>query len=82
MTTPANYLELFDDARFPAMKTELIEHAEMRDASNEVLTVLQAMPDERITDIEDLNRNILKVDELPGKRENVFASLLNRKEAA
>ena len=70
---PVNILEVLDGAEFPATLVELISYAEDRDASEEVLDQIQAMPDREYLSIQDVNRhlNVLATEE---GEENIYSS--------
>lgn len=68
-----NILEVLDDLEFPATLIEIIGCAEDADASEEVLDQLRAMPDRDYHSIEEINRNLNRIEALPGE-ENTFSS--------
>jgi len=45
MVTPTTVLVYLNDLTFPATKDEIVEHAEERNAPDEVVGALAAMPD-------------------------------------
>lgn len=63
---PLNILELLDNAVFPAHKTELVQHAQDNDASEEALDQLQALPERIFLSISDLNRHLSDIENMPG----------------
>lgn len=70
---PVNVLEVLDEAEFPATLLELISFAEDNDASEDVLEIIQAMPDREYESIQDVNRhlNIIAIEE---GEENIYSS--------
>ena len=61
-----NILEILDGVEFPASKVDLISHAYDNDASEEAVEMLRALPDSSFNHLEDVRRNIGRMDELPG----------------
>lgn len=70
---PMNLLELFDDVKFPATRSELISHAEDNNASEDALDVLQALPENRYGTLDALNGDLGKIRHVPGQ-ENLWSS--------
>ena len=56
LNQPVNLLEIIDGITFPISKMELIAYAEDRGASEEIMTQLQAIPD----DIYDTRADIVR----------------------
>lgn len=71
---PINFLELIDGARFPMTKAELVSYCEDRGASEEALDMIQALPHEEIESFAMFNREIGRIETLPGGRMNMFSS--------
>ena len=69
-----NFLELVDGARFPMTKAELVSYCEDRGASEEALDMIQAMPHDEINSFAMFNREIGRIQTLPGGHMNMFSS--------
>ncbi len=77
ITHPINILEILDGMPLPASKPELIAWAEDHNASEDVLTQLQAMPGDSFATLAEINRNAGLIGDLPG-RENLWSSAESR----
>jgi hypothetical protein len=69
-----NFLELVDTARFPMTKAELVSYCEDRGASEEALDMIQALPHNEIESFAMFNREIGRIETLPGGKMNMFNS--------
>ncbi len=68
-----NFLEILDGLKFPITKAEVILHAEKREASEEALDRLQAIPEDDYKTREELLDNINVIEDQPGF-ENMWSS--------
>lgn len=68
-----NLETLFDDMNFPANKADVIDHAQDKEAAREAMNVLQVLPSREYSSLQDLNRALIKCEELPG-HENQWPS--------
>jgi len=59
-------LEILDGVEFPASKVDLVSHAYDNDASEEAVEMLRALPDSSFNHLEDVRRNIGRIESLPG----------------
>ena len=69
-----NFLELVDGAHFPMTKAELVSYCEDRGASEDALDIIQAMPHDEISSFAMFNREIGRIQTLPGGHMNMFSS--------
>lgn len=70
---PINILEVLDGAEFPASIAELVVFAEDNDASEDVLDLIQAMPDRIYDNIEEVNQFMNRLAIQEGE-ENIYSS--------
>ena len=68
-----NILEVLDGIEFPTTVTEMVSYAEDQETSEEVLDLLQAMPDREYNSIADISSSLGQIEELPGA-ENLWPS--------
>ncbi len=61
-----NILELLDGMTFPASKMELIAFAEDKDASEEAMDQLQAIPDDIYNSLADVGRHANEIEIIEG----------------
>ena len=73
MDEPVNILEVLDGMVFPATVVELVAYAQDKDASEEVLDQIQAMPDRDYVSIHDVAMHLGRIEPLPGE-ENQWPS--------
>lgn len=69
---PMNLEELLDGINFPAGRIEIISYAEGRDASEEALEALRALPDESYRNLQHINAHLGLIERLPGS-ENIWS---------
>ncbi len=69
-----NFLELVDEAHFPMTKVELVEYCQEQGASEDALDMIQALPREEYDSFAMFNRDIGRIETLPGGRMNMFSS--------
>jgi hypothetical protein len=70
---PPNILEVLDGMAFPATVIEIVSYAEDHDASEDVLDLIQAMPDRDYASLAEVSRHLGLIEELPGQ-ENLWSS--------
>lgn len=63
---PPHIFELLDGMRFPASKTEIVEYANEQEGGEEVMDILQAMPDRIYNGMDDLSKGMGRIEDLPG----------------
>lgn len=63
---PPHILELLDGLSFPVSKIEIVEYANEQDGGEEVMDILQAMPDRIYENMDDLCRGMGRIEDLPG----------------
>lgn len=68
-----NMLEVIDGLDFPVTKAELVDYAQDQGASEEVLDLLQGMPERDYASLPEVNKYLGLIDKLPGN-ENLWAS--------
>ena len=68
-----NILEVLEGIQFPTSVPEMVAYAEDQEASEEVLDLLQGMPEREYTSLQDVSRSLGQVEELPGA-ENLWPS--------
>jgi hypothetical protein len=68
-----NILEVLDGVTFPATAIELVAYAQDHDASEDVLDLIQAMPDRDYVSIHDVNRSLGLIGAQEGD-ENTWSS--------
>ena len=73
LSEPVNILEVLDGAVFPASKMELIAFAQDHDASEDVLDLLQSIPDDIYNSLGHVNIHINDIEIIEGA-ENLFSS--------
>ena len=59
--SPANIAKYLGGMDFPADKEEIVEHAEEQDADDEVLAVLQRIPDKEYANMADVMKGVGQV---------------------
>lgn len=59
-TTPVEVQKFLNNLDYPATKDELIEHAESRDAKEEVINALQRLPDKEYRTPVDVTKAMRK----------------------
>lgn len=64
---PPNILEVLDGKGFPASVIELVSYAEDHGASEEVLDIIQALPDQSYSSIHDVAMHLGRLELLPGE---------------
>jgi hypothetical protein len=69
-----NFLELVDGAHFPKTKAELVSWCEDQGASEEALDMIQALPHDEYATFDAFNREIGRIEQLPGGDSNLFSS--------
>jgi predicted secreted protein len=60
--SPANITHFLDGLDFPATKDELIDHAEDNNAPQEVLDVLEQLPDQEYSSMADVMSGVGQVE--------------------
>lgn len=70
---PVNLLEVLDGMEFPVSKMEMIAYAEDNNASEEIIDLLQAMPDDIYRDLRDVNLHSHDIEIISGSS-NLFSS--------
>lgn len=70
---PVNVEETLDGLMFPAVRIQIITYAEDQGASEEVLEMLRALPLESFNNIQEINRELGKIEKQPGS-ENLWSS--------
>lgn len=68
-----NMRELLDGLHFPVAKIEILDFADGREASEEALELLRALPEENYGGMRELLDDLGQVEQIPGT-ENLWAS--------
>ncbi|WP_048108694.1 DUF2795 domain-containing protein [Methanosarcina barkeri] len=55
-TSPIEVQKALKDINYPVKKKDLIEHAKKHNASNEVMQVLESLPDKEYTNAADVSK--------------------------
>lgn len=70
---PVNVLEVLEEFEFPGTVPELVAYAEDQDASEDVLDLIQAMPEREYESIQDVARHLNQIAVMEGE-ENIYSS--------
>ena len=70
---PMNVEEVLDGLPFPAAKVQIITYAGEKNASEEVMEMLRALPVQNYDSMEEINDNLGLIEDQPGS-ENLWSS--------
>lgn len=70
---PPNILEVLDGITFPVTLVELVAYAGDQDASEDVMDLIQAMPDLTYRNMRDISLHLGQIENLPAP-ENIWSS--------